>query len=183
MRGPGALTRVSRDGRLPLSFQQEGLWFLHQLNPGSTVYTIPFAWRLRGRLDGAALERALTAVVGRHEALRTRFDVADGRPFQVIDPPPERFALPVVDLSERPDAVADYVQAQADRPFDLAAGGLFRAALIRLADQDHIVTMAVHHIVADGWSIGLIIHELAALYDGATLPALTVQPADVAAHE
>ncbi|WP_281904229.1 condensation domain-containing protein, partial [Phytohabitans aurantiacus] len=174
MRGPGALTRVSRDGRLPLSFQQEGLWFLHQLNPGSTVYTIPFAWRLRGPLDVEALERALTTVVGRHEALRTRFDAVDGRPFQVIDPPPERFALPVVDPGE---------WAEADRPFDLAAGGLFRAGLIRLGDRDHILTMAVHHIIADGWSIGILTRELAALYDGATLPPLDIQPVDVAAHE
>ncbi|WP_281906508.1 condensation domain-containing protein, partial [Phytohabitans aurantiacus] len=178
-----ALTRVSRDGRLPLSFQQEGLWFLHQLNPGSTVYTIPFAWRLRGSLDVEALERALTTVVGRHEALRTRFDSADGRPFQVIDPPPKRFALPVVDLGERPDAVAEYVQAEADRPFDLVAGGLFRAGLIRLGDRDHVLTMAVHHIIADGWSIGILTRELAALYDGATLPALAIQPVDVAAWQ
>ncbi|MGE5828792.1 MAG: non-ribosomal peptide synthetase [Micromonosporaceae bacterium] len=185
--GPAAavepLTRVSRRGRLPLSFQQEGLWFLHQLNPSSTVYTIPFAWRLQGPLDIEALQTALSTVVARHEALRTRFDSINGQPFQVIDPPPTRFPAPITDLSNRPDPLAaarEHIQTEADRPFDLTTVGLFRAELIRLADRDHILTMAVHHIIADGWSIGILTQELATLYNGTPLPPLTIQPADVA---
>ncbi len=183
MAGPGPLVRVSRGGRLPLSFQQEGLWFLHQLNPTSTVYTIAFGWRLHGRLDLPKLERALTALINRHEALRTRFTTLNGQPFQEIDPPPTHYHLPVLDLSTQPETLTQHLQTETDRPFDLSTGNLFRATLIRLTDTDHALTMAVHHIIADGWSISILTRELAALYDDTTLTPLTTQPADIAAHE
>jgi amino acid adenylation domain-containing protein len=172
----------------PLSFAQERLWFLDRLEPGSTFYNIPVAWRLGGALDQAALERALGEIVRRHESLRTVFAEADGSPVQVVAPF-GGFALPVEELSgvspaEREAVVARRAGEEARRAFDLAAGPLFRAALLRLGEQDHVLLLSMHHIVSDGWSMGVLYRELSALYaayhEGRTspLPELPVQYAD-----
>ncbi|HEU4558943.1 MAG TPA: non-ribosomal peptide synthase/polyketide synthase, partial [Longimicrobium sp.] len=185
-----AVVPVKRAGALPLAFAQERLWFLDRLEPGSTTYNIPVAWRLGGTLDEVALERALGEIVRRHEALRTVFTEVGGSPVQVIAPF-GGFALPVEELSElgeadREAALRRRADDEARRPFDLAAGPLFRAALLRLGAEDHVLLLGMHHIVGDGWSLGVLGRELAALYAAyregreSPLPELPVQYADYA---
>ncbi|HEU4452404.1 MAG TPA: condensation domain-containing protein, partial [Longimicrobium sp.] len=181
---------TGRTGPLPLSFAQERLWFLDRLEPGSTTYNLPAAWRLGGALDERALERALGEVVRRHEALRTVFAEADGSPVQVISPF-AGFTLPVENLSalgeaDREAAVGRRAGEEAARPFDLAVGPLFRAALLRLGAEEHVLLLSMHHVVSDGWSMGVIFRELSALYaayrEGGESPLaeLAVQYADYA---
>ncbi|HEX2079328.1 MAG TPA: condensation domain-containing protein, partial [Longimicrobium sp.] len=181
---------AAREGGLPLSFAQERLWLIDRLEPGSAVYNIPVAWRLGGALDEAALERALGEIVRRHEALRTVFAEADGSPVQVVAPF-GGFALPVEDLSglreaDREAAVRRRAGEEARRAFDLSAGPLFRAALLRLGAEEHVLLLSVHHIVSDGWSMGVLYRELSALYAAyreggeSPLPELPVQYADYA---
>ncbi len=162
---------VPRDGPLPLSFAQQRLWFLDQLEPGSPLYNIPAPVRLAGPLDVSALERALAEVIHRHEALRTTFATVDGRPAQVITAadtlPP--LSIPVVDLrglpeEERQSEAARQAAAAAAEPFDLAHGPLLRVHLWRLADEDYLALLNTHHIVSDDWSLGVLIAELATLY-------------------
>ena len=134
-----SIVPVERTGALPLSFAQERLWFIDRLDPGSAIYNMPMAWRLRGVLDVAALERALGEIVRRHEVLRTVFAEADGSPVQVIAPF-GGFTLPVEDLSglgeaDREATVRRRGGEEAGRPFDLSAGPLFRAALLRLGSR------------------------------------------------
>ncbi|HYR09017.1 MAG TPA: condensation domain-containing protein, partial [Longimicrobium sp.] len=181
---------AGRTGPLPLSFAQERLWFIDRLEPESTVYNVPVAWRLGGALDEAALERSLGEIVRRHEALRTVFAETDGSPVQVIAPF-GGFALPVEDLSglgdaDREAAVRRRAGEEARRAFDLAAGPLFRAALLRLGEEDHVLLLSMHHVVSDGWSMGVLFRELSALYTAyreggeSPLPELAVQYADYA---
>ncbi|HEV3049820.1 MAG TPA: amino acid adenylation domain-containing protein, partial [Longimicrobium sp.] len=157
------------------------------------VYNIPMAWRLGGALDQAALERALGEIVRRHEALRSTVGEVNGSPVQVIAPF-DGFALPVEDLSgvgdaDREAAVRRRVGEEAARPFDLSAGPLFRAALLRPGSEEHVLLLTVHHIVSDGWSMGLLYRELATLYEAyregrtSPLPELAVQYADYAAWQ
>ncbi|MEE8524784.1 MAG: amino acid adenylation domain-containing protein [Thermoanaerobaculia bacterium] len=175
---------------LPLSFAQERLWFLDQLAPGTATYNIPAVVRLDGGLDVAALKAALEVVVARHQALRTTFADVDGRPAQTIAPAASA-SLPVVDLSGLPPAAAravvdELASEEARRPFDLAAGPLLRTVLLRLADDRHVALVTMHHIISDGWSIGVLLRELGALYTAAVsgeepaLPALPIQTADYA---
>ena len=151
------------------SFAQERFWFVDQVTGSTAAYNIPVALRLRGELDVAALERALTEIVRRHEILRTRFEVEDGRPMQVVDPP-SRLALPVVDLTSV-NAGARETEAQrildegTGTSFDLTRGPLFGARLLRLGDGDHILDLVFHHMVFDGWSKLVLNRELATLYD------------------
>jgi amino acid adenylation domain-containing protein len=182
---PGAvpITPVPRDHLLPGTYQQEGLWFVQQLDPGSPAYHIGFGTRLRGELDVPALRQALHALVVRHEALRTRFVAEDGVPRQVIDPPPESLLLPVSDLSA--EAVQQWTDQEVRKPLDLARGPVFRTALARVAPDQHVLALVVHHIVADGWSVRILAAELAQLYAAASagtglpqLPQLPAQPAD-----
>ncbi|HEX8319750.1 amino acid adenylation domain-containing protein [Longimicrobium sp.] len=184
------LEKVGRTRTAPTSFAQERLWFIDRLEPGSTTYNRPVAWRLAGALDEAALERALAEVVRRHEALRTTFAEVDGSPVQVI-PPFGGFALPVEDLSglgeaDRETAARRRAGEEARRAFDLAAGPLFRAVLLRLDAEDHLLLVSMHHIVSDGWSMGVLLRELSALYEAyrdgreSPLPKLPVQYADYA---
>ena len=159
---------VERAGALPLSFAQERLWFIDRLEPGSAVYNIPMAWRLGGALDGAALERSLGEIVRRHESLRTVFAEVDGSPVQVVAPF-GGFALPVEDLSgwseaDREAALRRRAADEAGRPFDLLEGPLFRAALLRVDAEDHVLLLSMHHIVSDGWSMGVFFRELTMLY-------------------
>ncbi len=179
---------VERTRGLPLSFAQERLWFIDRLEPGSTVYNMPWPLRLRGTLDAGALERALGEIVRRHEALRTVFADRDGSPVQTIAPF-AGFTLPVEDLSdeaEREAAVRRHVDLEAGRPFDLAAGPLFRAALLRVDAGEHVLLLGMHHIVSDGWSMGVLFRELSALYGAyreggeSPLAELPVQYADYA---
>ncbi|HLM46854.1 MAG TPA: condensation domain-containing protein, partial [Myxococcaceae bacterium] len=184
---------VERTPTLALSFAQERLWFLHQLQPESDFYNFPAALRLSGVLEVRPLERALAEIVRRHEALRTRFPEVRGAPVQVILPF-AGFALPVEDLSRfAPDArepqMARRLRQEAARPFDLAAGPLLRARLLRLGSEEHVLLLCMHHIVSDGWSMDLLWRELWVLYgayvqgEESPLPELAVQYADYAAWQ
>jgi amino acid adenylation domain-containing protein len=187
------LVPVARDGELPLSFAQQRLWFLDQLEPGSALYNMPAAVRLHGPLDVGALERSLAEIVRRHEALRTTFAVAGGQPVQVIAPE-LAFQMERLDLRHLPDAARErealqLVRAEARRPFDLTTGPLLRVTLVQLGAQDFLLLLTLHHIVADGWSLTVLIQELLALYPAfaagqpAPLPELPIQYADFAAWQ
>ncbi|MEU0032373.1 condensation domain-containing protein, partial [Streptomyces sp. NPDC006335] len=185
------VTAVSRDEPLPLSFGQERLWFMGQLEPGSVEYNVPSPMWFHGDLDVAALSKALDAVVARHEVLRTRLVAGpDGVAHQVIDPPTP-VPLPVADVSDLADPVAaahELLAADAAAPFDLAAGPLIRACLVR-AGLDHLLVLAMHHVVSDEWSERIFWRELSALYRASRtgapdpLPPLPVQYADYAAWQ
>ena len=157
------------DGLLPLSFAQQRLWFLDQLEPESASYIIPAAVRLKGELNIEALERTLSEIVRRHEVLRTRFVSVGGEPRQqVLDA--EAVSLPITDLSgveeaEREAAVREAVTLDSHELFDLANGPLLRVKLLRLGAEEHVVLLTMHHIVSDGWSMGLLIREVATLYE------------------
>ncbi len=181
---------------LPLSFAQERLWFLDRLEPGSTAYHLATALRLAGRLDVAALSATLAEIVHRHEALRTTFAAPDqGEPVQVIAPA-GLWRLPLVDLSRLPPAAAEaesrrLARAERRRPFDLQRGPLFRVALVRVAAAEHVLFASLHHIVGDGWSLGVVTGEIQALYDALAarprvpprLADLPIQYADFAAWQ
>ncbi|NUW41373.1 non-ribosomal peptide synthetase [Nonomuraea rhodomycinica] len=162
----------------PLSPAQERLWFLHRLDPADASYTMFVVRRLRGPLDRARLRTALSGVVARHEALRTRFPEVDGRPVAVVERPAP---VAVEELDARDEAEARaLVAARTNAPFDLGAAPPLRVTLIRLADGDHVLCVVMHHIVADGWSIGVFLDDLAALYAGARPEPPAVQQGDVA---
>jgi amino acid adenylation domain-containing protein len=180
------LERLPRGETVPLSFAQERLWFLDQLEPGGAAYNIPGALRLEGELDEEALERALAEIVCRHEALRTVFRQIEGRPAGVLlDRAP---ALARIDLSSESEALL-LAREDAGRPFDLAAGPLARFSLLRLLEREHVLLVNLHHIAADGWSLGVWSRELSALYEAfakgepSPLPELPVQYADYAAWQ
>jgi amino acid adenylation domain-containing protein len=184
--GPPAppIRRAPRDGDLPLSFAQERLWFLHRLQPESPAYNIPLVLRAEGPLDPVRLAAALSAVARRHEVLRTVFAERDGEPVQVVLPAAE-VPLPIVDLgalpADRREAEAGRIAAaEAARPFDLARGPLLRAVLLELAARRRELLLNLHHIVTDGWSMGVLVREVKALYAGAPLPEPPVQYADFA---
>jgi amino acid adenylation domain-containing protein/non-ribosomal peptide synthase protein (TIGR01720 family) len=184
---------LSRDGQLPLSFAQQRLWFLDEFEPGSTEYVTPLALRLRGALDAAALTAAVTGLVGRHESLRTTFGDVDGRGVQVVHEPGP-VEVPVLDLSGLPEAEREVelgrvLAAEAGSPFDLRHGPVLQVRLVRLAEDEHVLSMMMHHIVTDGWSTDVIVNDLGALYAAAArgehpdLPPLPVQYADFAAWQ
>ncbi len=185
-----AITRVSRDGELVLSFAQQRLWFLDQLEPGSNAYNIPAAVRLRGELNVNALEQSLGEIIRRHEALRTTFATMAGEPVQVINGP-EPYHLPIDNLSELPEAEREnqwpvLAGEEIRRAFNLQSGPLLRARLLRLGATDHILVCTVHHIISDGWSMGVLIRELTTLYEAyaqgeeSPLAELSIQYADYA---
>jgi amino acid adenylation domain-containing protein/FkbM family methyltransferase len=154
--------------RRALSFAQRRLWFLHQLDPGSSVYNLPTAVRLEGDLDVRALGRALSEIVRRHEALRTRFVEGPGGPEQAIDAP---FALRL-EPESLPDEAGRVLEEarrvlneEAARPFDLARGPVMRVRLLRLGPREHLFSLVVHHVSADGWSVGVLVRELGLLYE------------------
>jgi len=187
------LVPVPRGADLPLSFAQQRLWFLGQLEPGSPAYNMPFGLRLSGRLDVGALRGTFLAIVRRHESLRTVFRSAGGVPRQAVLPA-EAADLPLIDLSGLPPAerdlrLADEAAAAFWRPFDLERGPLVRAQLFRLDGDEHAVVFCLHHIVSDAWSMGILVREITALYGAAIqgqaspLPPLPVQYADFAAWQ
>ncbi|MFD6126207.1 condensation domain-containing protein, partial [Streptomyces hydrogenans] len=165
---------------VPLSFAQERLWFMEQFAPGTSAYNIPVVRRLRGPLDADALRAALDASVARHETLRSRYPATeDGRPLLVVDPPgPAAFTLVEADGEAAAERIVDEAAAV---PFDLEDGPLFRSLLVRLADDDHVLLLLVHHSVSDGWSsevlLGEVLRSYAARVSGAPdpLPELAVQ--------
>ncbi|SDY30432.1 amino acid adenylation domain-containing protein/natural product biosynthesis luciferase-like monooxygenase domain-containing protein, partial [Myxococcus xanthus] len=187
------LRPVARDGSLPLSFAQQRLWLIDQLQPGGSQYNLPGAVRLEGALDTEALRRALESLVKRHEPLRTRFVMRDGDPLQVIDPASD-WALPVTDLTglprgDRETEARRLAATDAGQPFDLSAGPLLRTLLLKLDADLHVLVLTMHHIVSDGWSLGVIVREVAAAYDafaqgrGPALPPLPIQYADFASWQ
>ncbi|HEU4881110.1 MAG TPA: amino acid adenylation domain-containing protein, partial [Longimicrobium sp.] len=188
-----AIETADRGGRLPLSFAQQRLWFLEQLGNLGSTYHIPNRIRLRGPLDREALVRTLDRIVARHEVLRTRIAVVNGEPEQRITPAEEsRFALVEHDLGDHPDpdaALAPLLSEEAHAPFDLANGPLVRGRLVRLGADDHVLLITMHHIVSDGWSMGVLVRDLDALYTafhagrGDPLPPLPTQYADYAAWQ
>ncbi|MGH3663833.1 MAG: non-ribosomal peptide synthetase [Micromonosporaceae bacterium] len=178
---------VPRTGALAVAEQQRSLWFLHQLTPDSPAYNVPFAVRLRGELDVTALRAALQGLVARHESLRTRFASERGVPYQIIDPAPATWPLPVTDSDGRDPQ--EWTGAESRIPIDLVQGPVFRSSLLRVSPHEHVLLLVMHHIVTDGWSVGRISEELAARYQSARsggtveLPELAVQPADHAAWQ
>ena len=162
------LLPVSRDRDLPLSFAQQRLWFLDRLTPDNPFYNMFGAVRLTGALDLDALRGAFREIVHRHEALRTTFQPGEHGPVQVIAPPPA-FEVPLVDLEglaedARQQELARLSGDEARRPFHLARGPLVRTALLRIAAWEHTLLVNLHHIISDGWSMGILVHELASLY-------------------
>ncbi|HEU0077398.1 MAG TPA: condensation domain-containing protein, partial [Longimicrobiaceae bacterium] len=188
-----AIEPVDRTGPLPLSFAQQRLWFLEQMGGVGNAYHLPWRLRLRGELDAGALRRALERIVARHEALRTTFGEADGQPVQRIAPAEESpFHLVEHDLGGHPEAGAELRRLMAEEagaPFDLERGPLIRGRLARMAADDHVLLVAMHHIVSDGWSMGVLDRELGVLYasfqrgESDPLPPLPVQYADYAAWQ
>jgi amino acid adenylation domain-containing protein len=181
---------VPRGGKLPLSFAQQRLWFIHELEPSSSAYNIPIAVRFKGRLDLAAMERTLGEIVRRHESLRTTFATSDGEPVQLISPPGE-LRLHVLDLTHLPEGertgeAQRLATADAAQPFELERGPLYRAGLLRLSAQDHVLLFTMHHTISDGWSISVLVNEVAALYSAfaegrpSPLAPLPIQYADFA---
>src|SRR2546429_5887705 len=172
----------------PLSYNQQGLWVLNQLMPGTSLYHTPMAVRLTGNLDVPALKDALDMLIARHDALRTTFGIMDGSPKQLVA---KSLALemPIIDLIEisQPDRDAEakrLLQEEAGRPFDLSQGPLIRSVLLRLGEREHILLVTTHHIVTDGWSIGIFQRELSELYEAvvderpSSLPQLPIQYTD-----
>ena len=181
---------VSRDERLPLSFAQQRLWFQEELARGTSTFHIDLGMTLDGPLNWAALEQTFDEICRRHENLRTSFPMIDGELVQIIHPF-SRLSLPAVDLThldeaEREAIDAKLAQAALDQPFDLETGPLVRLAMIRHSDQKHSVVCVLHHIISDGWSRGILIREVSALYQAfgrgepSPLPELNVQYGDFA---
>lgn len=181
---------VPRDGGLQLSFSQQRLWFLYQLEPSTSAYNIPTAVRLSGSLDTDALRRTLNELVRRHEILRTYYGMADGQPAQFVGPPTD-LEIELLDLSELPasDRESRMLEAAAEearKPFDLTRAPLLRASLVRLGPEEHVLLLTVHHIVSDGWSQGVMVREVGKLYQAfsegreSPLEELPVQYADFA---
>ena len=181
---------VPRAGAIPLSFGQERLWVLDQLLPGQAVYNVPAVLRVAGAVSERALGRSFDEVLRRHEVLRTTFSVVEDGPVQVIAP---ALSLPIamVDLSGLPEPLREaelsrLIAEETARPFDLAHGPLVRVSLLRLCDAESVLVLILHHIVADAWSMGILVRELTACYEAFShgrepvLPELPVQYADFA---
>src|SRR5215213_5086773 len=177
------ITRRREGEAVPLSFTQQRLWFLNQLEPDSTFYNIPVAIRLKGRLDVQSLERALSELVRRHESLRTRFAVEAEQPVQVIS---SETNFTVAHFSITEAEVMRFIEKEANQPFDLRAGSLFRASVLRVDAEEHVLVLSTHHIISDGWSAGVLFRELGTLYaayaagEESPLQELPIQYADYA---
>ena len=184
------IAAVPRDAPLPASFAQERLWFLDRFESDLAVYNVPTAQRLTGALDAAALAAALAALALRHETLRTVFEYAGDEVVQVVRAPaPAPAPLPLVDLGGREAEARRLARLEARRTFDLARGPLWRAVLLRLAEDEHVLLLTLHHVISDGWSLGVLWRELDALYGAfaegrlSPLRPLPIQYADFAAWQ
>jgi hypothetical protein len=175
---------------IPLSFAQQRMWFLDQLEPGSSAYNTPVIYKLKGRLDLPAFEASLNEIMKRHEALRTIFMVLKDEPFQIILPP-HALPLRLADIRRLPEEVreieAERLSAgESQVSFDMSRGPLIRVTLLRLTDEEYIFLLTAHHVVCDGWSVGIFLQELATLYRASvagkpsSLPELPIQYADFA---
>ena len=184
------ITKAARDGGLPLSFAQQRLWVLGQLQPNNPLYNIPRALRMKGKLNIACLEKALNEIVRRHESQRTTFQVSNGNPVQVIAAE-LTIALRLRELAHVPEEEREaearrLASQEAELPFDLAQGPLIRATLLRLSPEDHVLLLTMHHIVSDAWSADVLLRELGELYQAflagrpSPLPELSIQYADYA---
>ena len=184
------LQRALRNGRLPLSFAQQRLWFLDQLVPGTPVYNMPSVVRLPCELNVDALQQSLNEIIRRHETLRTTIAIVDGEPIQVVAPS-LKLTLPLVDLQELPTTKRDaearrLAKEEAAGPFDLARGPLMRALLLRVDEEEYVLLLTMHHIISDNWSIIVFFEELSALYEAfvagrpSPLPELPIQYQDYA---
>ncbi len=187
---PPAIARVPRDGELPLSFGQMRLWLLDQLEPNSVAYNIPSRFRLKGNFDLAVFEQCLSEIVRRHEVLRTCYLNGNGNPVQKIAAP-QPFKIPVVDLqtlseTERQREAERLAFVDAMQPFDLSRAPLMRATLLKLAPEEQLLLMTMHHIAFDAWSFGVLLPELSVLYKAfrneqiSPLPELPIQYVDFA---
>ncbi|MGC5012825.1 amino acid adenylation domain-containing protein [Streptosporangium sp. DT93] len=191
-RAPG-IPRRAGNGPAPLSFGQERLWFLQQLDPADASYNMFMVQRLRGRVSTEALRHALGRLVERHATLRARFTAREGSPVQEIGPPepvePDLIDLTGLPADERESRATELVADLTNRPFDLAAGPLLRVHLITLSRNDHVLCVVLHHIVADGWSLKILLGEFATLYGAhlegreAVLPEPVLEYADYAAWQ
>ena len=186
--GQASIEIVQRTGDLPLSSGQKRMWYLNQMETNSPVYNLPEAFRLMGRLDTGALKRALNEIIRRHEVLRTTYPMKDNGPVRIISPSLS-LQVPIIDLSTKPEndrevSLAQYLEAEAWRPFDLSTGPLVRASIVKLADEEYILFFMPHHSVFDGWSWSVFKKELFSLYDAfaagkaSPLPDLPIQYAD-----
>lgn len=185
-----AILPIDRSERLPLSFAQERLWFLEQFNSNSAAYNVPIALRMTGRLNVEALKQSFNEIMSRHEVLRTSFTAVDGQPEQVIAAKLE-MPFTLLDLSQMQTDEAESQAAQeaakeVETPFELTDGALVRATLLRIAEEDHVLLLTMHHIISDGWSMGILIDELSKLYAAfaqgtpSSLAPLPIQYADFA---
>src|SRR6185369_8372541 len=187
------LQSVSREEPLALSFAQQRLWFINQMEPGNTFYNVPMAKRLVGVLNVEALERAVCELVRRHESLRTSFSVRNGEPLQVIGEAGEwrtaKIDLRALPPEEREAVVQELAGLEWHERFDLSTGPLFRAKLLQVDEAEHVLLLTMHHIISDGWSLDILFRELALLYNAysagqaSPLPELEVQYADYAAWQ
>ncbi|WP_238539721.1 condensation domain-containing protein [Corallococcus macrosporus] len=183
------LTRAPRDVAIPLSFAQQRLWFLDQLEPGSPFYNVPSVVRLSGRLELEALESSFRELVRRHEPLRTTFRDNGGEPVQVIASEPQPY-FQQIDFSswaaDRTTTAQQWIAEEVQRPFNLEKGPLLRATVVKEGEEEHVLVLVMHHIVSDGWSMGVLVRELVELYEASAegreprLPELPVQYADYA---
>src|SRR4051812_10627525 len=184
------IPKRAEPGPAPLSFAQQRLWFIQQLEPNSPAYNVPTALRLKGALQPAALKQSLEEVVRRHEILRTAFPAVDGRPQQVPQPAGS-MPVPIVSLEDasprdRETTLQRLILSEGKRPFDLARGPVVRSTLYRLSAEEHVLLLVMHHIVSDGWSMAIFFKELERFYSGITqgrpvrLDDLPIQYADYA---
>ncbi|MDZ7375500.1 MAG: amino acid adenylation domain-containing protein [candidate division KSB1 bacterium] len=185
-----AIEPMPRDQEIPLSFAQQRLWFLDQLQPNSPFYNIPIALRAIGNLNISALKQSLQQVIQRHETLRTSFKVSKGKPYQIISDQAE-IKIEIIDLTQMNKGdqelrVQQLATEEAIRPFDLSSGPLLRVSIIRLQPEQHVILVTMHHIISDGWSMAIFIKEVAACYQAVcqdqaiSLPNLPIQYADFA---
>lgn len=190
---PPSIQAGRREGRIPLSYGQQRLWFLDRLEPGNALHHVPLILRLHGQLHVAALEFSINTIIQRHEALRTTFPHAHGLPAQCIAPsqlaPMTLIDLRALPVTEREQKALGLARKEALHPFDLQRGPVLRSSLLRLSEQEHLFLLTMHHIVTDGWSLGVLFQELSALYTAhiqhrpARLPALPVQYPDYASWQ
>ena len=187
------IPRRSQQNSAPLSFAQQPLWFLERLSPENPAYNLPAAVRLEGQLNLSALQQTLNEIVRRHEVLRTAFAEVDGQPVQLISPSLD-FALSVVNLRHLPKTeqqaeIEQRTLEEAQRPFDLTRDPLLRGTLLQLGSAEYLLLLTIHHIISDGWSMGVLVPEVAALYEAfctdqpSPLPELAVQYADFASWQ